>query len=91
MSLTFKPSLNPMISTSTTRSHSTGGMVRGSRRWAQVKRVIHKAVRPKRDYVNPTRCVAMLPDDVSHTQSVTRWANVTCRACLALRGIRGRK
>lgn len=63
------------------------------------KRVIHKAVRPKRDYINPTLCVegwqrmqTGLYDGednlVAHKASRTSWAKVTCKACLKLRGKR---
>ena len=46
---------------------------------------MHKAVRPKKDYINPTLCRVRLKDEASaHKNSVTRWDKVTCPHCLAI-------
>ena len=46
---------------------------------------IHKAVRPKYPYINPTLCCANIDERAAHVNSRTRWKNVTCPACLKLR------
>lgn len=63
------------------------------------KRVIHKAVRPKGDYINPILCAygwrrrqtGMYDGEnnlLAHKTSRTSWAAVTCKACLKLKGKR---
>lgn len=47
--------------------------------------IIHKAVRPKSDYCNPTLCATKINDIVAHQNSRTTWNGVTCKKCLAKR------
>lgn len=57
---------------------------------------IHKAVRPKKDYLNPTLCCTKFKDDdityynqnYAHQFSRIEWNKVTCKKCLALKGKR---
>jgi hypothetical protein len=53
--------------------------------WITPKFYIHKAFRPKHQFMNPTLCVANLSDQDSHRLSRIRWTNVTCPACLSKR------
>jgi len=46
---------------------------------------IHKAARPKYDYINPTLCCANIDERSAHVNSRTRWKNVTCPKCLRKR------
>ena len=51
-------------------------------------RYIHKAVRPKKDYDNPTACCAKLKRETAQRNSRITWDKVTCPHCLALKGKR---
>lgn len=53
-----------------------------------MKQVIHKACSPKRNYANPTWCIARLSEQDAHKFSSVRWSYVTCRKCLLKRGKR---
>ncbi len=46
---------------------------------------MHKAVRPKSDYSNPTLCRANLTDENAHRFSRTRWPSVDCPKCMEIR------
>lgn len=58
-----------------------------------MKPVIHKAVRPKRNYADPTLCIASrrmarftsAQEPRLHAASRTTWKGVNCRACLRRR------
>lgn len=51
-----------------------------------MKRIVHKAVRPKKDFINPTLCIAKLSEAEAHERSRTDWKKVTCRKCLDIAG-----
>ena len=56
-----------------------------------MKNKIHKAIRPKIHYDNPTLCIANLNLQDAHKYSRTTWKNVTCKKCLSLRKIKIQK
>ena len=49
--------------------------------------MIHKAARPKKDYINPTLCMAPLSKKDAHKYSVTHWNKVTCKKCLRRKSV----
>lgn len=50
------------------------------------KPVIHKALRGPRYEVRPRLCEVLCRDDFAESKRASyRWANVTCKRCLALR------
>jgi len=47
---------------------------------------IHKAATPKKNYWNPTMCVANVTPKDAHEFSRVNWDKVTCKNCLKWRG-----
>jgi|SRR6185503_7908842 len=47
--------------------------------------IIHKSISPKKDYCNPTLCIADLSSEDAHKLSNTKWDKVTCKKCLTIR------